>query len=170
MKYNKRYKCYVSKEGLVFGIKDGKLILRSLKPFPGKKYIRVYVWDYETNKNVSKRLHRLVWETFNGEIPQGMQIDHEDGHPENNCLDNLRLATAKENSNNPATAWKTKGTLNGMYGKHHTEDSKHKISTTRNAYWLNKYNMTVREIQAKLNRCYETVLKYDRLNILKEKL
>lgn len=170
MKYNSRYKCYVSKEGLVYGVKNDKLVLRSLKPFPKKKYIRVYVWDYETNKNVSKRLHRLVWETFNGEIPEGMQIDHIDGNPENNCLDNLRCVTAKENSNNPNTVWKTQGENNGMFNKNHTENSKQKMSINRNPYWYNKYNMTVGEIQQKLNHCYETIVRYDELGILEEML
>lgn len=170
MIYNKKYKCYVSKEGLVYGVKNGKLVLRSLKPFPKKKYIRVYVWDYETNKNVSKRLHRLVWETFNGEIPEGMQIDHIDGNPENNKLDNLRCVTAKENSNNPNTVWKTQGDNNGMHGRKHTEESRKQMAINKNPYWYNKYSMTVGEIQIKLNKCYETIVHYDKLGILKEML
>lgn len=170
MKYNKKYKCYVSKEGLVYGVKNGKLVLRSLKPFPKKKYIRVYVWDYETNKNISKRLHRLVWETFNGEIPEGMQIDHIDGNPENNRLDNLRCVTAKENSNNPNTVWKIQGDNNGMHGRNHTEESRKQMAIKRSPYWYNKYSMTVGEIQIKLNKCYETIVRYDQLGILKEML
>ena len=170
MKYNKKYKCYVSKEGLVYGVKNGKLVLRSLKPFPKKKYIRVYVWDYETNKNISKRLHRLVWETFNGEISEGMQIDHIDGNPENNRLDNLRCVTAKENSNNPNTVWKIQGDNNGMHGRNHTEESRKRMAIKRSPYWYNKYSMTVGEIQIKLNKCYETIVRYDKLGILKEML
>lgn len=170
MIYNKKYKCYVSKSGLVYGIKEGKLVLRSLKPFPHKKYIRVYVYDYETNKIISKRLHRLIWETFNGEIPKGMQIDHIDGNPKNNNLNNLRCVTAKENCNNPNTVWKIKGENNGMYGKNHTIESRQRISINHNPYWYNKYSMTLFEIKQKLNRTTETVIRYDKLNILKEML
>ena len=53
-------------------------------------------------KNNKKRnffIHRLVWEAFNGKIPQGMQINHLDENPSNNCLDNLSLTTPKENTN-----------------------------------------------------------------------
>lgn len=170
MLYNKKYKCYVSRDGLVYGIKADRLVLRSLKPFPKKKYIRVYVWDYETNKNVSKRLHRLVWETFKGAIPEGMQIDHIDGNPENNSLNNLRCVTAEENSNNPNTIWKIQGENNGMHGRKHTREVRKQMSINRNPYWYNKYNMTVYEIQQKLNKCHETIVRYDRLGILKEML
>lgn len=66
--------------------------------------------DYETrywyctlyNDNgvrVNWRLHRLIWTTVNGEIPEGMQVNHIDENPENNCISNLNLMTAKENSN-----------------------------------------------------------------------
>lgn len=42
-------------------------------------------------------IHRLVWETFVGEIPEGKIIDHIDGDKSNNKLENLRLATISEN-------------------------------------------------------------------------
>ena len=170
MIYNKRYKCYVTREGLVYGVKDDKLVLRSLKPFPKKKYIRVYVWDYETNKNISKRLHRLVWETFKGEILENMQIDHIDGNPANNALDNLKCVTAKENSNNPNTKWKVQGQNNGMYGHTHTDEARINMSKNRSPYWYNKYNRTLLEIEKQLNKSYETIVKYDKLGILEEML
>lgn len=169
MKYNTRYKCYVSKDGLVYGIKNDRLVLRSLKPFPNKKYIRVYVWDYEANKNVSKRLHRLVWETFNGEIPEGMQIDHIDGNKENNALNNLRCVDAKTNSNNPNTVWKLQGKNNGMYGHEHTVNSKRKISANKSNY-LTVYGMTCTEIAEVLNITPSAVSSAHKNNTLKEKL
>jgi hypothetical protein len=45
------------------------------------------------------RVHRLVWEAFNGPIPEGMQINHIDEVKTNNALTNLSLMTPKENSN-----------------------------------------------------------------------
>ena len=42
-------------------------------------------------------LHRIVWETFNGRIPENMQINHLDCNPENNRLENLSLVTVAEN-------------------------------------------------------------------------
>lgn len=44
-------------------------------------------------------VHRLVWMTFNGEIPNDMQVNHIDENKENNCLWNLELMTPKENIN-----------------------------------------------------------------------
>jgi len=42
-------------------------------------------------------IHRLVYETFNGPIPDGMKIDHIDGDRSNNALSNLRLVTQSDN-------------------------------------------------------------------------
>ena len=42
-------------------------------------------------------VHRLVWIAFNGEIPEGYEIDHDDNDKSNNALRNLNLITRKEN-------------------------------------------------------------------------
>lgn len=79
------------------------------------------VWSYKSNKFIgSKRkkdgywkchlygddgtiwetnLHRVIWTAVNGEIPQGMQVNHIDENPSNNCISNLNLMTCKENIN-----------------------------------------------------------------------
>ena len=44
-------------------------------------------------------VHRLVYEAFNGQIPEGLQVNHLDERPINNALSNLNLMTPKENSN-----------------------------------------------------------------------
>ena len=54
-------------------------------------YVRV-----EINDKVYS-VHRLVYETFVGPIPDKMEIDHIDGNRQNNCVDNLRLVTHSEN-------------------------------------------------------------------------
>lgn len=46
-------------------------------------------------------LHRVLWEAFNGEIPEGMEIDHTDGNRTNYQLENLRLVSHSENCRNP---------------------------------------------------------------------
>lgn len=44
-----------------------------------------------------RTIHRLVWLTFNGEIPVGLQINHKDGNKHNNDLGNLELLTPGDN-------------------------------------------------------------------------
>jgi hypothetical protein len=47
----------------------------------------------------SFRAHRLAWYLYYDEWPQ-LAIDHIDGHPANNAITNLRLATPQQNSYN----------------------------------------------------------------------
>jgi hypothetical protein len=44
--------------------------------------------------------HRIIWQMLNGQIPDGMCIDHIDRNPSNNRIENLRLATRQQNSMN----------------------------------------------------------------------
>lgn len=42
------------------------------------------------------RLHRYIWEYYNGEIPKGYHVHHKDHNKNNNELDNLELLTESE--------------------------------------------------------------------------
>ena len=44
-------------------------------------------------------IHRLVWEAFNGQIPEGLQVNHINEIKSDNRLSNLNLMTPKENMN-----------------------------------------------------------------------
>ena len=44
-------------------------------------------------------VHRLVWISFNGTIPEGLQVNHINEIKTDNRLENLNLMTAKENMN-----------------------------------------------------------------------
>lgn len=48
-------------------------------------------------------VHRLVWEAFNGTIPEGMQIDHINTVRDDNRIENLRVVSSKDNQNNSLT-------------------------------------------------------------------
>ena len=57
--------------------------------FNGKIYHR-----YKGERYFSRgthRLHRVVWEFYNGEIPEGCHIHHKDENPANNAIENLEL-------------------------------------------------------------------------------
>ena len=46
------------------------------------------------------KMHRVLWVTFNGPIPEGMDIDHINGDRLDNRPENLRIVTRKENMRN----------------------------------------------------------------------
>ena len=60
-------------------------------------YYQVGLWK----QSIVKRylVHRLVWEAFNGQIPENMQVNHINEIKSDNRLSNLNLMTAKENIN-----------------------------------------------------------------------
>ena len=68
-------------------------------------------WRVGTNKEY---VHRMIWKLFNGEIAGGMSIDHIDGNPSNNRIENLRLATHKDNMRNTKRNKSNKSGVNGV--------------------------------------------------------
>ncbi|MGL6101474.1 MAG: HNH endonuclease signature motif containing protein [Fusobacteriaceae bacterium] len=66
----------------------------------GKKINETIIngYIYLVFSNFKKRKHRVVWEFFNGEIKNGLYINHKDGNKLNNDLSNLELSTPKENT------------------------------------------------------------------------
>lgn len=59
-------------------------------------------------------LHRIVWLHANGEIPEGIEVDHINGVRSDNRLSNLRLATRSTNMLNLQGAHKRNP--NGLLG------------------------------------------------------
>lgn len=67
---------------------------RILVPVPDRiGYLRVKF------KSKVKLVHRLVWETFNGPIPAGFEVNHINEDKSDNRLANLNLLTHKDNVN-----------------------------------------------------------------------
>ena len=88
----------VRSEARIVGKKNMSVKERLMKFGSDRKengYCKVYLTINRVTK--SFLVHRLVYASFMGVIPEGVQIDHIDGNKENNNLSNLRLATAKEN-------------------------------------------------------------------------
>lgn len=116
MKYNAKYDVWCNKDGLVWAMSRTKDRLVIRQSYYHQKYFDVHVKNHKT-----VRLHRLIWETFNGEIPKGYEIDHIDGDTSNNSLSNLRCVTHLENIRNPITLERS----NKVHGKY---DVREKIS------------------------------------------
>jgi len=53
---------------------------------------------HKADAKKTQRIHRLVYETFVGEIPKGFTIHHKDFNCQNNRIDNLELLSTKEHS------------------------------------------------------------------------
>lgn len=104
-----------------FATRSGKILSTKVKGGQGRiDYNNPREHNYKTDKdsylevlfsdnNIRKymRVHRVIWETFNGEIPNDMTIDHIDGCVSNNQLNNLQLLsrennTSKANKNKPS--------------------------------------------------------------------
>ena len=81
---------------------------------------------------------RAVAELFIPNPENKPAVDHIDTNTQNDIVDNLRWVTNKENMNNPLTKkhisealighLNHKGEKNNMYGKHHSEEARNKMS------------------------------------------
>ena len=58
--------------------------------------------------------HRVVWEMHNGDIPDGMQIDHINHDRIDNRIDNLRIVTNRVNSINSSIGANNRSGFNGV--------------------------------------------------------
>ena len=85
---------YIYDDGRIYSIKSRKF----LNPYNIRGYLKIDL--YSNNKRNKFFVHRLVYETFKGQIPEGLQIDHINGIRDDNRLENLRLLTSKENIKN----------------------------------------------------------------------
>ncbi|MGY3716761.1 NUMOD4 motif-containing HNH endonuclease [Sutcliffiella cohnii] len=107
-------------------------------------YMRVTLC--KENKTKRHFIHRLVYETFVGSIPEGYQIHHKDEDKENNHYSNLIPATAKENN-------------------HYSAKSKGYKLTQKDVDFIRSNNLPVKEIVKKYGispRHALRVLKNDR--------
>ncbi len=86
----------VSDTGLVMSLVANNAP-RLLKQFAGQGYPTVSLQDHD-GRRCTRRVHALVLEAFVCPRPLGLQGAHVDGNPQNNRVENLYWATAKQNS------------------------------------------------------------------------
>lgn len=142
----------VTSYGRVLSLKDEneKYRILELKQSKNKGYLRVGI--YKDNKRYNKSVHQLVAQSFIPNPDNKHQVNHIDENKTNNHVSNLEWVTAKENCNhgtrNKRVSISNKGKKlseehkqkissnhanfkennHPFYGKHHTEQSKQKMS------------------------------------------
>lgn len=92
-----------------------------------------------------KRLHRVVWEHYNGEIPQGFHVHHKDGDRANNAIENLELMDGKAHCRLHSDNEPNKSRLRAMgvagreaaIGWHHSEAGREQ--GRKNAHFLHDH-------------------------------
>jgi hypothetical protein len=92
-------KYIITPQGEVYSTMYGKQ--RKLKPQRAtqskKGYYQVRLFNKETPKGKLQYIHRLVYETFIGEITEGNEIDHVDEDTANNSIENIQLISRRAN-------------------------------------------------------------------------
>lgn len=113
-----------------------------MKTDPHRYGPRVYqqIQLSSNSKTYTIGIHRLVALAFISRVEGKNCIDHIDGNPSNNRVENLRWCTHKENMNNPITRERERQAIykNPVYGHRLSDETKAKISQSR----MGKYRGT----------------------------
>lgn len=117
-------------------------------------HLRAHGWV--ANKTAHQWVHRMVWETANGEIPEGYVIHHIDNNPSNNELENLELLSAYDHQSEHykdrkangfgREGWKTPEVEVNKKISNTLSTKNHKVIAIKDAGHENVYNITVGDV------------------------
>ena len=103
-------------------------ILKTGKNTSGYSYVNLC----KDGKKKTYHVHRLVAQAFIPNPNNYSEVNHKDENKENNCVKNLEWCDRKYNCNYGTRNKKASKAISGknhpMYGKHHSEETKRKIS------------------------------------------
>lgn len=112
---------FIYEDGRVYSIVRNRL----LKTQEKDGYVHIKM-NNNDKKQKSFLVHRLVYETFKGQVPEGLEVDHINGIRNDNRLINLRLLTRKENVKNKHCLEQYKQIDKKQYKKHKEQILKYK--------------------------------------------
>lgn len=122
------------------GLRWIKPTLSQIKPFSEAGFKRYHIRTGRPEaivvgfKGKEYKSHRVIWTFINGEIPDGMIIDHIDGNPFNNAISNLKIKTQPENNLNSS---KRSHNTSGETGVYFNYDKRKQIPKKQwIAYWI----------------------------------
>lgn len=90
----------------IFYRKDSGMVAGHPEKRDGHRRIRI--------RNIRYAAHRLAWMWVYGEFPNG-NLDHINGNPDDNRIENLRIASVAENSRNAKTPFTNTSGVKGVY-------------------------------------------------------
>lgn len=108
-----------------------------------------YYLTTRNHKRAGRRLHRAVWEYYNGNISKGYHIHHIDGDKNNNDISNLRIMSAREHAiqhgkelTEEQREWKRNNVIKNAVPKasewHKTEEASRMHREMAKKQWENK--------------------------------
>jgi len=128
-------------------------ILKSIVSTKG--YLQVGL--YKNNSMTIYQVHRLVLLTFQGDCPEGLQVNHIDGNRKNNNLENLEYVTPSENLLHSFNILGRKGFGIGSCGESHGSSklTDQEVKKIRSKY--SKETVTRRELAGKYGVSVSTI-------------
>ena len=84
---------YADKEGNIYNSHDYQL-----KTYQQKEGYMYFVEYKDKDNRRNRTCHRFIYEYHNGEIPEGLEVNHINHDKTDNRLSNLILSTPKENN------------------------------------------------------------------------
>lgn len=138
--YEGRYQA--STLGRIRSIMREKPFVLALNTYSGSPYFKVQLLD-AAGLRQWYRVHRLIYTTFEGPIPEGMVIDHISGIKSDCSLRNLRICTPAQNAANPNTR------PNYRNRKHSPEEHEHRCAGQRRRFQRPEEREHILKIAAK---------------------
>jgi len=144
----------ISNIGNVFSLGNNKFRKKKYLKLGKDKYGYLYCILYKNGRRYIKKVHRLVAIAFIPNHQNKPQVNHKDGNPSNNNINNLEWVTASENIKH---SYEKLNRINGMKNKKYDKHWRSKIigQFTIDHILLKKFlNATEIEESLKYNRKY----------------